>query len=145
MISISQHSSEIKSNRKRARTSTRARTRASTRASTREDLLYIMVFYFENFIAWQKAFLLTENIYLLSKVFPPEEKFALIDQIRRASISVMSNIAEGTWRSSDPDRNHFYAMARWSAMEVASQLLIAQKFWYIQHQEKYSESLALIE
>lgn len=55
-----------------------------------------MTFYFENFVAWQKAFLLTENIYLLSKVFPPEEKFALIDQIRRASISVMSNIAEGT-------------------------------------------------
>lgn len=55
-----------------------------------------MSFYFEDFVAWQKAFLLTEYVYILSRLFPADERFALTDQIRRASVSVMSNIAEGT-------------------------------------------------
>lgn len=104
-----------------------------------------MAFYFENFIAWQKAFKLAENVYQLTKDFPPDEKYGLTDQLRRSAVSVMSNIAEGVGKSTDADRNRFYGMARGSAMEAASQLLLSQKFWYIKDQEKYSESLALIE
>jgi four helix bundle protein len=53
-----------------------------------------MSLYFEKLIVWQKSFLLTKHIYLMLKVFPKEEQFALTDQMRRCSVSIMSNIAE---------------------------------------------------
>ncbi len=53
-----------------------------------------MTFYFEKLIVWQKALLLTKTIHILIKSFPSEEKYALTDQMRRAALSIMSNIAE---------------------------------------------------
>ena len=53
-----------------------------------------MALYFESLIVWQKAFLLAEKTYALAKRFPREETYALGDQIRRAAVSVSSNIAE---------------------------------------------------
>lgn len=53
-----------------------------------------MSLYFEKLIVWQKAFLLAKHVYKLLSFFPAEERFALTDQLRRSSVSVMSNIAE---------------------------------------------------
>ncbi len=90
-----------------------------------------MSLYFENLIVWQKAFLLAEKVHILLKKFPKEEQYALTDQIRRSSVSVPSNIAEGSGRGSNNEKNHFFHIAKWSVMELHTQLLLARKFWYI--------------
>jgi four helix bundle protein len=89
------------------------------------------MFYFENLIVWQKALILSKKVYKIISMLPSEEKYALSDQMRRSSISIMSNIAEWSWRSTNPDRNHFYTMAKWSSMELASQLILAKELWYV--------------
>jgi four helix bundle protein len=71
---------------------------------------------------WQQARLLNKKIYGLSKAFPSNEPYSLTSQIRRASISVSSNIAEGSGRNSDADFAHFLEIAYGSLMEVVSQL-----------------------
>ncbi len=90
-----------------------------------------MTFYFQNLIVWQKAFLLCEKVHICINDFPSEEKYALIDQMRRASLSVVSNIAEGSGRWTDAEHKHFLHIAKGSCMELATQILLAKKFWYI--------------
>lgn len=65
------------------------------------------------------------NVYDATKDFPTEEKFSLTSQIRRAVVSVTSNIAEGFGRSSEKDKLHFYTMSRGSLLELQNQALIA--------------------
>lgn len=77
-------------------------------------------------------------VYRLLKQFPTEERYALCDQIRRASISITSNIAEGMSRFSDKEKVHFIEIAYASMMEIDSQLEISVDFDYIR-QEQYSE------
>ena len=81
---------------------------------------------FKDLIAWQKSHQLVIEIYKNSKSFPKEETFGLTNQIRRAAVSISSNIAEGFGRRSADDRARFYDMARASLNEVQSQLLIAK-------------------
>ncbi len=76
---------------------------------------------------WQRAMDLVAEVYALAKRFPPEERFALGDQLRRAAISVPSNIAEGYARNSDADFRRFLLMAAGSATEAQTQLLIAER------------------
>ncbi|MBP6921441.1 four helix bundle protein [Candidatus Gracilibacteria bacterium] len=90
-----------------------------------------MVFYFESLQVWQKAFGITERIYVLLKSFPEEEKFALSSQIRRSAISIVSNIAEGNGRGSDKEYAYFLKIAKGSCSELATQILLAAKFNYI--------------
>ena len=71
-----------------------------------------MEFYFQKLLAWQKAFEVTKIIYSCTKKFPSDERYALIDQMRRSSISMMSNLAEGSGRTTNNDKNHFYTMAK---------------------------------
>lgn len=80
---------------------------------------------FTDLIAWQKSHELVLAIYKLVKKFPDDEKYALSSQIRRASVSITSNIAEGFSRRSHADKKHFYTMAHGSLTEVQNQLLIA--------------------
>jgi four helix bundle protein len=94
-----------------------------------------MVFYFESLQVWQKAFWITERIYTLLKSFPEEEKFALSSQIRRSAISIVSNIAEGNGRGSETEYAYFLKIAKWSCSELATQLLLAEKFNYIKNDE----------
>jgi four helix bundle protein len=86
---------------------------------------------FEEWIAWQKARALTTAIYRVSSVGPFQRDFALRDQIRRAGVSIMSNIAEGHERYSRAEFRHFLSMARGSAAEVRSQLYLALDLGYI--------------
>ncbi len=81
---------------------------------------------FTDLIVWQEGHKLVILIYKFTKTFPSEEKFSLTSQIRRAVVSVTSNIAEGFGRQSQKDRLHFYSMARGSLLELQNQILIAK-------------------
>lgn len=82
-------------------------------------------FRFEKIEAWQLARAFNKAVYAASKSFPKNESFALTAQLRRASISVSSNIAEGAGRNSDADFAHFLEIAYGSLMEAVSQLFLA--------------------
>lgn len=77
---------------------------------------------FRDSIAWQKAMELTTSIYSATRSFPKEEMFGLTNQLRRASVSIASNIAEGQGRLTTGEFIHFFGMARGSALEVETQL-----------------------
>ena len=87
---------------------------------------------FKDLVARQKAHRLAVNIYKSTESFPNSEQFGLTNQIRRAIVSVASNIAEGFGRRTKADRVHFYDMARASLHEVQAQLLIARDVQYIE-------------
>ena len=86
---------------------------------------------YKELAVWQKAVQLVKMVYALIKQFPPEERFALADQVRRAVISIPSNIAEGNGRSSNRDYAHFLSIARGSLYETMTQLEIAESLGYI--------------
>ena len=86
---------------------------------------------YKNLNVYQDAKKFVVDIYKLLKHFPSEEKFALCDQIRRAAISVTSNIAEGVSRTSTKEKIHFLEIAYASMMEVDSQLDISVELQYI--------------
>ena len=76
---------------------------------------------------WQRAVDFAVLVYRATKDFPSEEKFGLTSQLRRASVSIASNIAEGAARNGQKEFLHFLAVAAGSASEVDTQVLIAQK------------------
>lgn len=88
-------------------------------------------FRFENLEVWQEARALNRKVYGLTRKFPSEEQFGLTSQIRRASVSVSSNMAEGSGRNSDKDFAHFLEQAYGSLMEVASQFFLALDEHYL--------------
>ena len=90
-----------------------------------------MAYAFENMKAWQEARKLVVMIYHLLDDFPAIEKYALCDQIRRAIVSVPSNLAEGSGRISIKEQLHFYEIAYGSLMEAYNQLIIAVDLNYI--------------
>lgn len=85
-----------------------------------------MEFGFESLAAWQKSRALVKEVYEIVRTFPSEERYGLSDQMRRAAISVSSNLAEGKGRVSSKDKIHFCQMAYGSLMEVMCQLILAQ-------------------
>lgn len=89
------------------------------------------VFGYRKLIAYQKAKEVVKRTYKLLKKFPEEERFAMCDQLRRASLSVTSNIAEGVNRFSLKDKARFIEIAYGSLMEVSSQFEIAEELGYI--------------
>ena len=86
---------------------------------------------FEKLEAWQKATQLVLLIYKTTRHFPDEEKFGLVSQMRRASISICSNIAEGSARFSPKDQAHFTNLSYSSLMEVLNQALLANELGFI--------------
>lgn len=86
---------------------------------------------FNDLDAWKQAYALCLSIYTLTKQFPKDELFGLTSQIRRAVVSISSNIAEGFSRQSIADKSHFYAIAHGSLTEVQSQLYIAKGVMYV--------------
>ncbi len=84
---------------------------------------------------WQKAIELTKLIYEITRSFPTEEKFGLTNQIRRACVSIPSNIAEGAGRNSNKEFVQFIAIATGSCYEVETQLIIAMELKYLANQE----------
>jgi len=86
---------------------------------------------FTDLHAWQKAHELVLAVYKATEQFPTREQFGLSSQIRRASVSVTSNIAEGFSRQTKPDKIHFYHMALGSCTEVQNQLIIARDLDFV--------------
>ncbi len=86
---------------------------------------------YKQLLVWQKGIDLVTLAYLVTKSFPKEELYCLTAQIRRAAISIPSNIAEGQGRLSKKDFRHFLGQARGSLLELETQLLIASKLGYL--------------
>lgn len=84
---------------------------------------------------WHNAIDLSVDIYQLVADFPSDEKFGLVSQLRRASVSVPSNIAEGSSRGSEKDFARFLTMSLGSLFEIETQLIISQRVGYIQNSE----------
>ncbi len=80
---------------------------------------------YRDLIVWQRSVQMTVAIYRLTESFPKQELYGLTSQLRRAGVSVASNIAEGWGRRSEGEYKHFLGMARGSNMEVQTQLVIA--------------------
>ena len=101
---------------------------------------------FRNLNAYIKAKELVSQVYALIKKFPKEEQYALCDQLRRAVISIPSNIAEGSGRMTTKDQSHFYSIAYGSLMEVLAQLDVASDLGYITKEEfQHIETLIDVE
>jgi four helix bundle protein len=90
---------------------------------------------FRKLTVWQKTRVFVKDIYLLTQKFPSEEKFGLTLQIRKASVSMFSNIAEGAGRNTNPDFAHFLDIAIGSSFEAETQLYVAVDLEYISQQE----------
>jgi four helix bundle protein len=85
-------------------------------------------------VAWQRAMVLVEQVYRITRDFPKEELYGLTSQMRRGAVSVPSNIAEGQSRSSR-DFVHFLSIAHGSLSELETQMLIARRLGYIDEEQ----------
>jgi len=90
---------------------------------------------FENLVYWQKARQLAKEIYRLSSSFPKTEQFGLSSQLRRAAVSVVSNIAEGYGRQYRSDYIHFLNIARGSCYEIEAQLILCIDLEFLLEQD----------
>jgi four helix bundle protein len=84
-----------------------------------------MQFYFEKLEVWQNSRSFVKEIYTITTNFPDNEKFGLISQIRRASLSISANIAEGMSRKTDKDKARFISISFGSAIEAVNFLILA--------------------
>jgi four helix bundle protein len=82
---------------------------------------------YRDLAVWQKAIELTVCVYQITRAFPRDEMYGLISQMRRASVSVASNIAEGRGRLSPAEFRHFLGLAQGSIYELQTQLIVATK------------------
>jgi four helix bundle protein len=86
---------------------------------------------YRDWIAWRKAMDLVTDVYQATRSFPRDEPYGLTNQLRRAAVSVPSNIAEGQARFSQKEFHHFLSHARGSLVEIETQLMIAQNLGYL--------------
>ena len=100
---------------------------------------------YQELIVWQKAMEVAQKIYLIVKKLPKEEMFALSDQMRRAAVSIPSNIAEGQERNSQKEFVQFLKIAQGSRAELETQLLICVQVKYLTEQEIQSAMNMLLE
>lgn len=93
---------------------------------------------YQDLLAWQKAVNFVGEVYDLTKLFPREEEFGLKVQLRRAAVSVPSNIAEGQGRNTKREFHHFLGNARGSLYEAQTQIHIAHRLRYITNKQRDS-------
>ena len=86
---------------------------------------------YRDLIAWRKAMDLVTDVYRVTRAFPKDELYGLTNQLRRAAVSVPSNIAEGQARFSCKEFHHFLSLARGSLVEIETQLIISQNLGYL--------------
>jgi four helix bundle protein len=94
-----------------------------------------MAYAFEKLEVWQKSRLLVKIVYRVTQSFPTEERYGLTSQLRRASVSVSSNIAEGSTRWSKKDKARFYEIAYGSLIEVMNQLILSTDLGFLNDEE----------
>lgn len=107
-----------------------------------DDMMY--TYSFEKLEVWIEAKEFAKKIYVITSKFPDSEKFGLISQLRRASVSICSNLAEGSARQSFKDKAHFTTIAYSAVIEVLNQLIIAVELNFLS-QEEYRDLRTLIE
>ncbi len=90
---------------------------------------------YRDLVAWRKVMNLVTEIYKTTLTFPPYELYGLSKQLRRAAVSVPSNIAEGQARFSSKEFHHFLSLARGSLAEIETQLMIAQNLGYLRPEQ----------
>ena len=86
---------------------------------------------YRDLIIWQKARALVKNIYTVSQAFPPTETYGLQGQSRRAAVSIVANIAEGSGKGTKKDFNHFLNVARGSLFELQTLMILSNDLGYI--------------
>lgn len=92
-------------------------------------------------VAWQVSVELVKDLYELTETFPANETYGLVSQIRRASVSVPSNIAEGAARHTRKEFLHFLAVARGSLSEIDTQLVISKQLGFVRDDKNVQEKL----
>ena len=90
---------------------------------------------YQDLEVWQRAIELVKETYKLSKKLPKEEIYALSDQMRRAAVSILSNIAEGCGRSGSKDYPHFLSVALGSTYELQTQLILGEELGFFEIKE----------
>jgi len=90
---------------------------------------------FKDLVVWQKAYKLALELYQKTKVFPKEELYGLKQQMRRAAVSIPSNIAEGYGRKHKAEYHHFLSIAYGSLLELDTQCLLSHDLGYIEYNE----------
>ncbi len=86
---------------------------------------------YRDLMVWQRSMDLVEGVYTTTRTWPKEELYGLTAQVRRAAVSVPSNIAEGQGRSSTKEFLHHLSISRGSLLEVETQLIVAQRLGYL--------------
>lgn len=99
---------------------------------------------YKNLKVWQKSLDLVLQIYKITEQFPEKEKFALVTQMNRCAVSIVSNIAEGAGRNSEKEFNQFLGISLGSTCELETQLIVSNKLNYIS-EVKLEDALSLIE
>lgn len=100
---------------------------------------------YRNMIVWQKSMDVVTNIYRITHSFPSVEVFGITSQMRRAAVSIPSNIAEGSSRISKKDFSRFMTIAYGSALELETQVEIASNLSYIREEDRRKLSVELLE
>ena len=95
--------------------------------------------YHKDMEIWKKSIDLVTRVYEITKTFPDDEKFGLVSQIRRASVSIPSNIAEGAARNSDKEMIRFLDISLGSIAELETQLIIAENLKYVNSTDIYED------
>lgn len=90
---------------------------------------------FEKLDVWEKSRKLVVKIYKLTKDFPIDEKYGMVSQMRRAAVSICSNIAEGSGRTTSKDQSRFYTNVYSSLLELLNQVLIAEELGWVNSNE----------
>ena len=98
--------------------------------------------YYEDYTVWQKAMDLAEAVYAVTLKLPFEERFGLSNQLRRAAVSVPSNIAEGQARRTDKEFSYFLHISKGSIAEIETQLRLGVGFHYVE-KEAIGDAMAL--
>ncbi|HEY5392043.1 MAG TPA: four helix bundle protein [Hanamia sp.] len=102
------------------------------------------IYSFEKLEVWQHARRLSVWVYKITKDFPPEEKYGLVAQMKRAALGVGSNIAEGTSRMTSKDQSHFSTMAFSSTVELLNHLILSNDLLFLTESD-YVQGRNLIE
>lgn len=89
------------------------------------------IYAFENLRVWKESVDFVKDLYVILAGFPEEENFNLASQMKRAAISISSNLAGGTTKASDREKERFYRMSYGSAIELLSQLILSKELGYV--------------
>lgn len=99
----------------------------------------------KNLIVWQKSIDLVKQVYQISLSFPKDETFGLVSQIKRAVVSIPSNIAEGFGRGTKKECKHFVHISLGSAAELETQLIISRELDFISNNDDFESVLQLLD